>query len=84
MNVKILAMASAGLALVAAPVMASAAPASPAANLSVAKSVRTGSSTVMKSKAAEGGIIVAVLSAVAVAGGVYLVVDNDDDDSDSN
>lgn len=83
MFIKSLAMASAGLALVAAPVAASAAPTNPATSLSVAKSVRTATPTANKSKLAGGGFIIVALAAVAVAGGLYLAID-DGDDSDSN
>jgi hypothetical protein len=83
MMIKSLAVASAGLALVAAPVAASAAPANHASGLSVSKSVRIGSSATRKSNLAGSGFIIVILAAVAVAGGVYLAVDGDDD-SDSN
>ena len=71
---KNLAMASAGLAFIAAPVAASAAPANPASTLSVAKSARAGSATSKKSKIGAG----------IIAGATYLIVDHEDDDSDSN
>jgi hypothetical protein len=53
------------------------------ANLSVAKSVRTGSVSADKNKLAGGGIIVAILAAAAVVAGIVIVADNDDD-ADSN
>ena len=80
MFLKSLATASAGLLLVAAPVAASAKPAS---SLSTIKSARVGTPTVKKSKVADGGFIIIALAAVAVGGGLYLAID-DGDDSDSN
>ena len=53
------------------------------ANLSVSKSVRSGSVSADKNELAGGGIIVAVLAAAAVIAGIVIVADNDDD-SDSN
>jgi hypothetical protein len=73
--------ASAASALIAAPVAA--APANPAATLSVAKSVRTGSASAKKSELAGGGFIIAILAAVAVGVGIYVAVDSDDE-ADSN
>lgn len=85
MFIKSFAMAAAGLTLVAAPVVASAAPVSPAASLSVSKAVRTGSPVAKKSKiAGQGGVIIIALAAVAVGGGLYLAIDGDSDNSDSN
>ncbi len=80
MFLKSLATASAGLLLVAAPVAASAKPAS---SLSTIKSARVGTPTVKKSKVADGGFIIIALAAVAVGGGLYLAID-DGNDSDSN
>jgi hypothetical protein len=87
MIIKSLAMASAGLALVAAPVAASAAPASPASSLSVSKSVRAGTSTSKSSKLAgfQGASIAPIIIGIGILAGVtYLIVDHEDDDSDSN
>ena len=85
MFIKSFAMAAAGLTLVAAPVVASAAPVSPASSLSVSKAVRTSSPTANKSKiGGDGGIIIIALAAVAVGGGLYLAIDGDSDNSDSN
>jgi hypothetical protein len=79
---KTLSAALAGAALIAAPTMASAAPANPAASLSVAKSVRA-SGVQGKEKLAGGGLIIALVAAAAVVAGVVIVA-SDDDDSDSN
>ena len=84
MILKSLAMASAGLALVAAPVAASAAPANPASSLSVSKSVRAGAPTSKSSKLAGASTIPLVIGAAIVAGVTYLIVDHEDDNSDSN
>jgi hypothetical protein len=73
--------AVAATALVAAPVAA--APINPAATLSVAKSVRTGSASVEKNELAGGGFIIAILAVIAVGVGIYIAVDSDDD-ADSN
>jgi hypothetical protein len=85
MLLKSLATASAGLALVAAPVAASAAPANPAAKLSVSKSVRAGAPASKPSKLS-GASTIPLLIGVAIAAGVtYLIIDKEnDDDSDSN
>lgn len=83
MFLKSLAMASAGLALIAAPVAASAAPAPFAASLSVSKAVRTGTPTAKKSKVADGGLIIVAAAAIAAGGALYLAIDGDDN-SDSN
>lgn len=72
--------AVAALSLAAAPAVA--APANPAASLSVAKSVRAGTAAKGKDKLAGGGIVVAVIAAVAVVAGVIIVAS--DDNSDSN
>ncbi|WP_447407077.1 hypothetical protein, partial [Clostridium perfringens] len=57
---------------------AAAAPANPAASLSVAKSVRTGSVSGKKNELAGGGIIVAVIAAAAVVAGIIIVADSSD------
>ena len=74
-------MAAAAATMAVAPAVA--APANPAASLSVSKSVRTGSVSAKKDKLAGGGIIVAVLAAAAVVAGIIIVADSDDD-ADSN
>jgi hypothetical protein len=87
MFIKSLAMASAGLALIAAPVAASAAPANSASSLSLSKSVRAGTATKGKSKLTEGASVVPfVIGAGIIAGVTYLVIDHEDkdDNSDSN
>jgi hypothetical protein len=67
--------AAAAAALDASPVMA--APANPAASLSVSKSVRAGS-TKGKDELAGGGVFVAVIAAVAVIIGIIIVAQEDD------
>ena len=87
MILKSLAMASAGLALVAAPVAASAATASnPASSLSVAKSVRAGTATSKSNKLGGASTIPVLIGTAIIAGVTYLIVDreNDEDDADSN
>ncbi len=71
--------AVAAVSMTVAPALA--APANPAASLSVVKSVRA-TSAQGKDKLAGGGIIVAVIAAAAVVAGIVIVAD--DDDSDSN
>jgi hypothetical protein len=70
-------LAAAAASMSVAPAFA--APVNPAASLSVAKSVRTGSATAENSDAVGGGIIVAVLAAAAVIVGIVIVADSDDD-----
>ena len=72
----------AALAMIAAPVAASAAPVNPAASLSVAKSVRASAPSSKKSELAGGGLLAALIVAGVVAIGVVAVVQ--DGDSDSN
>jgi hypothetical protein len=74
-------LTAAAATMAVAPAMA--APANPAANLSVSKSVRAGAASAKKSDAAGSGIIVAVLAAAAVVAGIVIVADSDDD-ADSN
>uniref|UniRef100_UPI003CF5D05D hypothetical protein n=1 Tax=unclassified Sphingomonas TaxID=196159 RepID=UPI003CF5D05D len=69
-------MAVAAAALAVAP--AAAAPSNPAASLSVAKSVRTGSASAKKSELAGGGLIVALVAAAAVVAGIVIVADSGD------
>ncbi|SEM78128.1 hypothetical protein SAMN05192583_1210 [Sphingomonas gellani] len=82
-TMKIAKYLAAAAALSTAAVPAIAAPANPAASLSVAKSARAGSTANSKDKLAGGGIIVAVIAAAAVVAGIIIVADDDDDD-DSN
>jgi len=70
-------MAAAAVSMTVAPAMA--APANPAATLSVAKSARAAKPVSAKEKAAGGGIIVAVLAAAAVIAGIVVIADSDDD-----
>lgn len=72
--------AVAATALVAAPVAA--APANPAASLSVSKSVRASAPTAKGNKLAGGGILAAIIAAGVVAIGVVAIVK--DDNADSN
>jgi len=75
-------VAVAATSLAVAPAVA--APANPAASLSVAKSARAGAATSKDSKAlAGGGLIVAAVAAAAVVAGIIIIAD-DGDDSDSN
>jgi hypothetical protein len=79
-------VAVAGLAMMVAPTMASAA--TPASSLSVAKAsnVRAGSAATGNSKIAEGAtatyVSIGILAALVV--GVLLATSGGDDDSDSN
>jgi hypothetical protein len=74
-------LAAAAATMAVAPAMA--APANPAASLSVAKSVRAGSTSAKKNELAGGGVIVAVIAAAAVVAGIVVVAD-EDDNPDSN
>ena len=69
-----MAAAAAALAMSATPALA--APANPAASLSVAKSVRASSPTARSNKLAGGTIIPVVLALAIVAGGVIIAVDD--------
>ena len=73
MRIRNLAAAAAALSMIAAPALA--APANPAASLSVAKSVRASSPNAKSNKLAGSSIIPAVLALAIVAGGVYLAID---------
>jgi hypothetical protein len=86
MFIKSLAMASAGLALVAAPVAATAASVNPASSLSVAKSVRAGTPTKKSSNLAGASVVPIVIGVGIVAAAAYLIIDHEDkdDNSDSN
>lgn len=73
-------MAFGAMSLATTPVLA--APVNAASSLSIAKSVRAGTSAKAdKSKAVGGGVIVAVLAAAAVVAGIVIVASDDDDDS---
>ncbi|HEU0067479.1 MAG TPA: hypothetical protein VFQ57_09600 [Sphingomonas sp.] len=74
-------MTAAAATLAVAPAMA--APANPAASLSVSKSVRAGSTSAKKNELAGGGVLIAILAAAAVVAGIVVVADSDDD-ADSN
>ena len=69
-------MAAAAATMAVAPAMA--APAGPAAGLSVTKSVRAGSKTARNSDLAGGGAIVAIIAAALVIAGIVIVADEDD------
>ena len=71
--------ALAATALTAAPVVA--APANPAASLSLSKSVRTGATAHKKSDLAGGGLLIAILASVAVVVGIVVVADGGNSDS---
>lgn len=84
MNIKSLAMASAGLALISAPVAANAATTNPASSLSLSKATRAGSPTSKTNKVAGVSTVPLVIGAAIVAGVTYLIVDNEDDDNNSD
>lgn len=69
-------LAAAAVSMAATPALA--APANPAASLSVSKSVRAGSSANGKSELAGGGVIIAVLAVAAVIAGIVVIADDDD------
>lgn len=73
---KTISVALAGAAIIATPTMAAAAPANPAASLSVAKSVRA-SAPGGKEKLASAGILVSVAATAAVIAAVLLIADKD-------
>ncbi len=75
-------MAAAAATMAVAPAVA--APANPAASLSVAKSVRTGAVSGKKNELAGGGILIAVLAVAAVAAGIVVVADDNSGKADSN
>jgi len=66
--------AFAAASMTVAPAMA--APANPAASLSVSKSVRTGSTSAKKNELAGGGFIIAIVAAAAVIAGIIVVADS--------
>lgn len=74
MRFKDLAIAAAALSMTAAPALA--APANPAASLSVSKSVRAASPSGKSNKLAGSSLIPAVLALAIVAGGIYIAVDD--------
>lgn len=69
-------MAAAAATMAVAPAVA--APANPAAGLSVAKSARAGSKATNQSDLAGGGFIVAIIAGVLVIVGIVVVADEDD------
>lgn len=69
-------MAAAAATMAVAPAFA--APVNPAASLSVAKSVRTGSASTKNSDLQGGGIFVALIAAAAVIVGIIIVAKEDD------
>lgn len=69
-------LAAAAVSMAATPALA--APANPAASLSVSKSVRAGSSVDGKNEIAGGGIIIAVLAVAAVVAGIIIIADDND------
>ena len=70
-------MAAAAATMAVAPAMA--APANPAASLSVTKSARAGSPTAKTNDLAGGGFFVAIIAAVAVIVGIIIVANEDDE-----
>ena len=85
MKSKNLLAALAVASLVAAPAVVQAAPANPAASLSVAKSVRASAPAGKDHLAGGAGIFAAVIAAgIAAIGVIAIVNSSDDDDSDSN
>lgn len=70
-------------ALVLAPVAASAAPKNAAVS-QLPTSARAASPTAKANRLAGVSALPAILAALIVAGGIYLVIDDNDDDSDSN
>jgi hypothetical protein len=81
MRIKSLAAAAAALSIAATPALA--APANPAASLSVAKSVRASAPSGKSNKLAGSSIIPAVLALAIVAGGIYIAVDDNNDKAKS-
>ena len=80
-------LGASAIAMTAMPVAANAAPigASSAGSLSLAPSVRAGTSTKKSSKLADQSIVPLVIGAGIVAGVAYLIIDHEDDNnSDSN
>ena len=69
-------MAAAAATMAVAPAVA--APANPAASLSVAHSARAGSPTAKQNDLLGGGAFVAVIAAVAVIVGIIVVANEDD------
>lgn len=69
-------MAAAAATMAVAPAMA--APANPAASLSVSKSVRAGSTSADSNDLLGGGVLVAVLAAVVVIVGIVAVASEKD------
>ncbi len=82
MRIKMMTAAVAAMAMTATPVLA--APANPAASLSVAKSVRASTATTKNNELAGAGLFGIVIAAGIVAIGVIAIVNDNDDDADSN
>ena len=76
MRVSKVLLAYAAASMVAMPVAAGAATVNPAAKLSISKEVRASSKS-GKSKAAGTGIIILILGAAAVAGGIVAATSGD-------
>lgn len=74
--VKFLIVAAAA-SMTVAPALA--APANPAASLSIAKSVRTGTVAGKKSKMGGSGFVIAAIAAAAVVAGIVVVATDDSD-----
>lgn len=75
MRLQTLAVATAALSMTTAPALA--APANPAASLSVAKSVRASAPSAKSSKFAGNAIVPLVLGLGIVAGGIIIAVSDD-------
>ncbi len=69
-------MAAAVATMAVAPAMA--APANPAASLSISSPARAGTSASHKDKLAGGGFIIALIAAAAVIAGIVVVATNKD------
>jgi len=79
MKLKNLAGSAIAVAMMSTSVAAVAAPANPAASLSISKA-RVGTATSGKNKAAGGGLIAALIGAGVVAIGVVAIVKEDNSD----
>ncbi len=79
-------LGASAIAMTAMPVAATAAPvgANSAGSLSLAPSVRAGTSTKKSSKLAGASIVPIIIGVGIVAGVTYLIIDHEDDNSDSN
>lgn len=70
-------LAAAATSMSVAPAMA--APANPAASLSIAKTARAGSVTAKDNNAVGSGVLIGVAVAVAVIAGIVIIQTSDDD-----